>query len=241
MSLPLLADRPTTQNERVPRYFVASDETPPVYRPDDPTGIDNIIRAAYRQIFSEHLMLESYRQKALESQLRNGAISVKEFVRGLGKSEVYRDLVMVPNDNYRFIEVTFQRFLGRPTYSQQERIKYSIIVATKGLDGFIDTVVDSEEYNAAFGDDVVPYQRRRLSEKPANLVTPRYGARWRDVSGVKRSTREVVRTYRLTRPPKPGDPENFLNMARMLNPKPAARQNISVFDLKIPDMTTNRR
>jgi phycobilisome rod-core linker protein len=42
-------------------------------------------------------------------------------------------------------------------------------------------------------------------------------------------------------PPKPGDPENFLNMARMLNPKPAARQNISVFDLKIPDMTTNRR
>jgi Phycobilisome Linker polypeptide. len=208
---------------------------------DPPTGIDNIIRAAYRQIFSEHLMLESYRQKALESQLRNGAISVKEFVRGLGKSEVYRDLVMVPNDNYRFIEVTFQRFLGRPTYSQQERIKYSIIVATKGLDGFIDAVVDSEEYNAAFGDDVVPYQRRRLSEKPANLVTPRYGARWRDVSGVKRSTREVVRTYRLTRPPKPGDPENFLNMARMLNPKPAARQNISVFDLKIPDMTTNRR
>ena len=241
MSLPLLADRPTTQNERVPRYFVASDETPPVYRPDDPTGIDNIIRAAYRQIFSEHLMLESYRQKALESQLRNGAISVKEFVRGLGKSEVYRDLVMVPNDNYRFIEVTFQRFLGRPTYSQQERIKYSIIVATKGLDGFIDAVVDSEEYNAAFGDDVVPYQRRRLSEKPANLVTPRYGARWRDISGVKRSTREVVRTYRLTRPPKPGDPENFLNMARMLNPKPAARQNISVFDLKIPDMTTSRR
>ncbi|MEN9223893.1 MAG: phycobilisome rod-core linker polypeptide [Thermostichus sp. HHBFW_bins_43] len=241
MSLPLLADRPTTQNVRVSRYFVASDETPPAYRPDDPTGVDNVIRAAYRQIFSEHLMLESFRQKALESQLRNGAISVKEFVRGLGKSEVYRDLVMTPNDNYRFIEVTFQRFLGRPTYNQQERIKYSIIIATQGLDGFIDAVVDSEEYNTAFGDDVVPYQRRRLSEAPANLVTPRYGARWRDVSGVKRSTREVVRTYRLTRPPKPGEPENFLNMARMLNPTPAVRQNISVFDLKIPDMTTSRR
>ncbi len=241
MTLPLLADRPTTQSVRVERYFVPSDETPPVYRPDDPTGIENLIRAAYRQIFSEHLMLESYRQKALESQLRNGAISVKEFVRGLGKSEVYRDLVMVPNDNYRFVEITFQRFLGRPTYSQQERIKYSIILATRGLDGFIDAVVDSEEYNAAFGDDVVPYQRRRLSEKPTNLLNPRYGARWRDVSGVKRSTREVVRTYRITRPPKPGDPENFLNMARMLNPQPAARQNISVFDLKIPDMTTNRR
>jgi phycobilisome rod-core linker protein len=241
MTLPLLADRPTTQSVRVKRYFVPSDETPPAYRPDDPTGIENIIRAAYRQIFSEHLMLESYRQKALESQLRNGAISVKEFIRGLGKSEVYRDLVMVPNDNYRFVEITFQRFLGRPTYSQQERIKYSIILATRGLNGFIDAVVDSEEYNAAFGDDVVPYQRRRLSEKPTNLLNPRYGARWRDVSGVKRSTREVVRTYRITRPPKPGDPENFLNMARMLNPKPAARQNISVFDLKIPDMTTNRR
>lgn len=241
MSLPLLADRPTTQKERVPRYFVASDETPPVYRLDDPSGVDNVIRAAYRQIFSEHLMLAAYQQKALESQLRNGAISVKEFVRGLGKSEVYRDLVMIPNDNYRFVEITFQRFLGRATYNQQERIKYSIILATKGLDGFIDAVVDSEEYNAAFGDDVVPYQRRRLSEAPTNLVTPRYGPRWRDVSGVKRSAREVVRTYRIVRPPKPGDPENFIHIARMLNPKPAARQNISVFDLKIPDMTTNRR
>ncbi|MFS8777458.1 phycobilisome rod-core linker polypeptide [Synechococcus sp. W70.1] len=241
MSLPLIADRPTTQNERVNRYFVPSDETPPVYRLDDPAGIENVIRAAYRQIFSEHLMLESYRQKALESQLRNGAISVKEFIRGLGKSEVYRDLVMVPNDNYRFVEITFQRFLGRPTYSQMERIKYSIILATRGLDGFIDAIVDSEEYDAAFGDDVVPYQRRRLSEKPTNLVTPRYGARWRDISGVRPSAREVVRTYRVVRLPKPGDPENFLNMARMLNPKPAARQNISVFDLKIPDMTTNRR
>jgi phycobilisome rod-core linker protein len=28
MSLPLIADRPTTQNERVNRYFVPSDETP---------------------------------------------------------------------------------------------------------------------------------------------------------------------------------------------------------------------
>ncbi len=241
MALPLLDTRPTTQNQRVPRYFVPSEETPPSIRMDDMlTDVDDVIRGCYRQLFSEHLMLESSRQKALESQLRNRAISVRDFVRGLAKSDIFRELVMEPNDNYRFMEICFQRILGRGTYNQDERIAYSIIIGTQGLDGFIDALVDGDEYIMAFGDDTVPYQRRRLSEAPANLLNPRYGPRHRDRVGMRRSTSQMVRSYRATRPPKAGDPENYLTMARMLSPKGADRQRISVFDLKIPDMTTAR-
>ncbi len=241
MALPLLATRPTTQNDRVPRYFVPSDETPPDNRMDDMSDVDAIIRACYRQIYSEHLSLESSRQKALESQLRNRAITVREFVRGLAKSEIYRDLVMDPNDNYRFMEISFQRILGRATYNQEERIAYSIILATQGLNGFVDALVDGDEYLNAFGEDMVPYQRRRLSEQPANLLNPRYGARWRDRLGMRRSTADVVRSYRASRPLKAGDPAAYLDLARALKPTGAQRQSISVYDLRIPDMTTSRR
>lgn len=241
MALPLLAIRPSTQNQRVTRYFVPSDETPPDNRMDDMAAVDEIIRSGYRQVFSEHLTLESSRQKALESQLRNQAITVREFIRGLAKSETYREMVMDPNDNYRFVDLSFQRILGRPTYNQQERIAYSIILATKGLNGFVDALVDSDEYVTAFGEDNVPFQRRRLAEEPTNLLNPRYGARWRDRLGMRRSTADVVRSYRAARPPKAGDPAGYLDLARSLKPSGASRQTISVFDLRIPDMTTNRR
>ncbi len=241
MALPLMDTRPSTQNQRVTRYFVPSDETPPDNRADGEADLDETIRASYRQIFSEHLILDTSRQKALESQLRNQAITVREFIRGLAKSEIYRDLVMGPNDNYRFVDLSFQRILGRASYNQEERIAYSIILATKGLNGFVDALVDGEEYLTAFGEDMVPYQRRRLSEQPANLVNPRYGARWRDKLGMRRSTADVVRSYRATRPPKAGDPAAYLDLARALNPTGATRQTISVYDLRIPDMTTSRR
>ncbi len=237
MALPLLETRPITQNERVTRFFVADDETPPMYFLDDLADVDEIIYAAYRQIFSEHLILESSRQKALESQLRNRAISVREFIRGLAKSEVYRDLVMNPNDNYRFVDLSVRRILGRSTYNQDEQIAWSIVVATEGLNGFVDKLVDSPEYLEAFGEDTVPYQRRRLSETPTNLVTPRYGARFRDRSGVRKAASQVVKSYRSVPLPRAGDPALYLNMARSVNPQPAPRQQISVFDLKIPDMT----
>jgi phycobilisome rod-core linker protein len=182
MSIPLLEITPKTQNQRVAGYEVPDEDDPQIYRLVDATSdsdIDAIIWAGYRQIFSEHLILESYRQSFLESQLRNRAISVREFIRGLGKSEVYRNLVAETNSNYRLVDITFKRFLGRATYGKDEQIAWSIVIASKGLHGFIDAVVDSEEYRQNFGDDIVPYQRRRYNERPFNLVNPRYSDYWR--------------------------------------------------------------
>lgn len=182
MSIPLLEIKPKTQNQRVEGYDVPDEDDPTIYRFRNVTsddGVDEIIWAGYRQVFSEHLILESHRQPFLESQLRNRAISVREFIRGLGKSDVYRELVWDTNSNYRVVDITFKRLLGRASYGKDEQIAQSIVIATRGLHGFIDSVVDSDEYRQNFSDDIVPYQRRRMEGRPFNLVNPRYSEFWR--------------------------------------------------------------
>lgn len=226
MPIPLLEVVPKTQNQRVEGFEVADEEQLQVYRLNansSSTDIDSLIWAAYRQIFSEHLILESYRQSALESQLRNRKISVREFVRGLGKSEVYRNLVAETNSNYRLVDITFKRFLGRSTYSQDEQIAWSIVIATRGLHGFIDAVVDSDEYRQNFGDEVLPYQRRRMEGRPFNLVNPRYNDYWRNRL-MEREGRSFyqVRQYRSGALDKQvirqAIPANFLSMAQGILP-----------------------
>lgn len=183
MPIPLLPVTPKTQNQRVPGYDIPDEDDSPVYQLTSSASdgdISNIIWAAYRQILSEHLILESYRQPALESQLRNRVFSVRDFVRALGKSDVFRGQIADTNSNYRLVDIVFKRFLGRATYNKDEQIAWSIVIATRGLHGFIDAVVDSDEYRQNFGDYTVPYQRRRMEGRPFNLVTPRYEDSWRN-------------------------------------------------------------
>lgn len=233
MSIPLLQFTPTSQNQRVEGYEVPSEDTPQIYRltntTKDVSEIDAIIWAGYRQIFSEHLILDSYRQPFLESQMRNRAITVRDFIRGLGKSEVYRELVGETNSNYRLVDISFKRFLGRASYGKDEEISWSIVIATKGLHGFIDALVDSEEYRQNFGDDIIPFQRRRFKDRPFNLVNPRYADFWRNrqmgqyLEG--RSFYQVVRTGEsVQRGVRQAIPDTFLSMAASISPGGAEYQ-----------------
>ncbi len=225
MSLPLLKVTPTTQNQRVDGYEVPDEDDQVIYRFTDVIAdneINDVIWAAYRQIFSEHLILDSYRQPFLESQLRNRAISLREFIRGLGKSEVYRRLVADTNSNYRLVDLSFKRFLGRSSYGQSEEIAWSIVIATKGLHGFIDALVDGDEYQQNFGEDTVPYQRRRFGDRPFNLVNPRYSDYWRiQQIALDNQSYYQVKTYGAG-PSNPkvrqGIPSNFLDMAKGIIP-----------------------
>ena len=72
-----------------------------------------------------------------------------------------------------------KRLLGRAPYNQDEEIAWSVQIATLGWSSFVDALLDSEEYTLNFGDSVVPYQRKRMNDRPFSF-TPRYGASYRD-------------------------------------------------------------
>lgn len=250
MSIPLLEVTPTSQNQRVEGYEVPDEDKPKLYRLTDTTSetaIQDLIWAGYRQIFSEHLILESYRQLYLESQMRNRAITVRDFVRGLGKSDVYRNLVGETNSNYRLVDITFKRFLGRATYGKDEQIAWSIVIATRGLNGFIDALVDGDEYRQNFGDNILPYQRRRYKGRPFNLVNPRYNDDFRDRASLRslegRSFYQVGRKDTSRESIRQAIPDSFLAMAQSISPNEVNYQRTrdralsQVKTMQIPDMT----
>ena len=73
-----------------------------------------------------------------------------------------------------------QRVLGREVYDQNEKFAWSVVIATKGLKSFVDSLLNSQEYLDNFGDNIVPYQRRRilLGHEVGDLPfarMPRYG------------------------------------------------------------------
>lgn len=188
MSIPRLEYAPLSQNHRVEGFEVPSDEQPRIYTTDNllaASEMDMLIMAAYRQVFNEQQMLDNHRQRFLESQLRAGQIMVRDFIRGLVLSDSFRRLTYDSNNNYRFVEICIQRILGRNVYSDREKFSWSIVLATKGLQGLIDNLLNTEEYLSNFGYDTVPYQRRRILPQRAQGELPfarmaRYGEAYRD-------------------------------------------------------------
>jgi phycobilisome rod-core linker protein len=165
MTIPLLTYSPSSRNHRVSGYEVPGDEHPRIYTIEhllSAAEMDTLIVAAYRQIFHEQQILFSTRQPFLESQLRNGQITVKDFIRGLATSDAFRRLNYDSNNNYRFVQLCIQRILGREVYNERETLSWSIVLATKGLRGFIDALLDSGEYIHKFNYNTVPYQQRRI-------------------------------------------------------------------------------
>lgn len=188
MALPLLNYVPSSQNQRVRNYEIPGDEQPRIFTTDNllaNSDLDTLIAAAYRQVFNEQQMTASARQTFLESQLRSGQISVRDFIRGLAISDQFRRRNYETNNNYRFVQMCIQRLLGREVYNEQEKMAWSIVLATKGLNGFIEELLNTEEYISNFGFSTVPYQRRRilpqrnLGEQPFARMA-RYDSYYRD-------------------------------------------------------------
>ncbi|WP_250125938.1 phycobilisome rod-core linker polypeptide [Chroococcidiopsis sp. CCMEE 29] len=127
----------------------------------DKTAVQTIIRAAYRQIFERDI--EPYVAQneftALESRLGNGEITVKEFIEGLGGSNLYIKEFYTPYPNTKVIELGTKHFLGRAPKDQQEIRTYNQILANQGIRGFVGAMVNSMEYLQVFGEDTVPYRR----------------------------------------------------------------------------------
>ncbi len=139
------------------------------YSPDDNSALDDVIAASYRQIFGNAHVMDFERCNELEAQLRNGDLTVRDFVRGLAKSSFYKQRFFTSVGPQRGIELNFKHLLGRAPHSQAEISAKIAIQAAHGQEALIDSLVDSAEYLEVFGTDVVPYARAWSS--PADLAT----------------------------------------------------------------------
>ncbi|NEQ41609.1 MAG: phycobilisome Linker polypeptide [Okeania sp. SIO3I5] len=139
--------------------FPAARESQPVKLFDGDSGeeLEIVIRAAYKQVFGNVHLMESQRLLIAESKLKDGQFTVKDFIRELAQSDLYRSLFFETCANVRAIELNFKHLLGRAPDNFQEVSEHIVILAEKGLAAEIDSYLDSEEYEENFGKDTVPY------------------------------------------------------------------------------------
>ncbi|MDJ0574981.1 MAG: phycobilisome rod-core linker polypeptide [Xenococcaceae cyanobacterium MO_234.B1] len=128
---------------------------------DDKT---TIISAVYNQVLGNPYVMESERLVTAESQLCNGTISVREFVRAVAKSDFYRTRYFESCAPYRFVELNFKHLLGRAPNDQAELSAHIQTCINQGYDAEIDSYIDSDEYSEKFGENIVPYYTGAKSE-----------------------------------------------------------------------------
>ncbi len=149
-----------SENSSLVKYIPGSSET----------NAELVIRAIYKQVLGNAHIMESERLTAAESQLKQGNITVREFVRWLAKSELYQSRFINNCPRYRSHELNFKHLLGRAPDSYQETIYHSNILDSQSYEADIDSYIDSEEYLEAFGDDVVPYYRGYKTQTGKKLL-----------------------------------------------------------------------
>ena len=253
MALPLLKYAPTTQNSRVAPLRVGSDEDPKAMSMDramDPKDLNLVIESCYRQIFFYAFKVD--RNLTLESQLRNGQMSVRDFIRSLCLSDTFTRSFYNLNSNYRVVRHLVEKLLGRPTHGRSEEIAWAAVLMTRGVKGMVDDILNGQEYLDAFGYDTVPFHRNRvvgsrdLGETPFNITTPRYEAYYRGILGfpqvVYTGTAKTIPAR--SRQRRGGFPEDYLPWVRNL---PAMRSqggasgSVSMDDLaKVPYRSSGR-
>ncbi len=121
--------------------------------------VNAVIHAVYRQVLGNDHLLQSERLTSAESLLLQGQITVRDFVRVIAQSELYRRKFFYSNSQIRLIELNYKHLLGRPPYDQSEISYHVKLYNTKGYEADIDSYIDSIEYQQNFGDSVVPYNR----------------------------------------------------------------------------------
>jgi phycoerythrocyanin-associated rod linker protein len=131
-------------------------ELRPNYSEDE---LQQVFKAAYEHIFGRERVYIGGTFASAEALLRNGQLTVRQFVQILAKSEFYKERFFYSNSQIRFIELNYKHLLGRAPYDQSEIAYHVDVYAAQGYDAEIDSYIDSMEYSSAFGDATVPYFR----------------------------------------------------------------------------------
>lgn len=147
-----------------------SDAAPVELRPNATQGeVEAVILAVYQQILGNPHLLISDRLVIAESLLRDRKITVQEFVRQVAKSDLYKKKFFQNCFHSRTIELNYKHLLGRAPYAQSEITEHMNLYQNQGFEADIDSYIDSPEYQASFGENIVPYYR--------DLVTTGMGQR----------------------------------------------------------------
>lgn len=123
-----------------------------------------VIRAVYKQVLGNQHVLDGQQLDSAESLLRNGDISVREFVRTVAQSSLYRSLFFENSSPYRFIELNCKHLLGRAPNDQAEISEHVQLYNEQGYEAEINSYIDSDDYIFTFGENVVPYPRSIRSQ-----------------------------------------------------------------------------
>jgi phycocyanin-associated rod linker protein len=135
-----------------------SDAAPIELRPNaTQADIEAVILAVYQQVLGNPHLLTSERLVIAESLLRDRKITVREFVRQVGKSDLYKQKFFHNSFQSRTIELNYKHFLGRAPYDQSEITYHMNLYQDKGYEADIDSYIDSAEYDSSFGENFVPY------------------------------------------------------------------------------------
>lgn len=136
----------------------AFDGTKVELRPDwTESDLQAVIRAAYRQVLGNDYIMKAERLTSIESLLRQGNITVRDFVRAIALSDLYKSKFFYPNNNQRLVELNFKHLLGRPPHSEAEIAEHTRRIEDEGYDADINSYFETEEYSNKFGDNIVPY------------------------------------------------------------------------------------
>jgi phycoerythrin-associated linker protein len=111
----------------------------------------------YQQVLGNQYVMASERLEGPESLFKRGYLSVREFVRQVAKSGLYRSKFFESTNPYRFIELNFKHLLGRAPQNKAEMLHHFTILQEQGFDAEIDSYLDSAEYQERFGEEGVPY------------------------------------------------------------------------------------
>lgn len=132
--------------------------------------VQAVIHVAYRQVFGNDHLMQSDRLTQAESLLRQGDIRVRDFVRLLAQSELYRQKFFYSTPQVRFIELNYKHLLGRAPYDEAEIAYHVDLYTQKGYEAEINSYLDSPEYQTNFGEAIVPYYRGFATQQGQKTV-----------------------------------------------------------------------
>ena len=118
---------------------------------------DTLLRAAYRQVLGQQYLMASERLRGVESLFRNGDLTVRELVRCIAQSGLYRSKFFENCNAYRFIELNHKHLLGRAPHNREEMLHHFTILQEQGYEAEINSYIESAEYQQRFGENIVPH------------------------------------------------------------------------------------